>query len=68
VKKAQQRLFLLRKLKQAGLPPELLGNFYRSVIESILCQCGAPAAQQRTGGTWPGWFGLHRGLREFPSP
>ncbi|XP_075935394.1 uncharacterized protein LOC142935136 [Anarhichas minor] len=39
VKKAQQRLFFLRKLKQAGVPSALLVNFYRSVIESILCMC-----------------------------
>jgi len=39
VKKAQQRLFFLRRQKQAGLPSELLVNLCRSVIESILCQC-----------------------------
>lgn len=38
VKKAQQRLFFLRKLK-VGLSPWLLINFYRSAIESILCHC-----------------------------
>ncbi|KAI3371768.1 hypothetical protein L3Q82_024324 [Scortum barcoo] len=37
VKKAQQRLFFLRKLKHAGLSPQLLTNFYRATIESILC-------------------------------
>ena len=37
VKKAQQRLFFLRKLKRAGLSSRLLVNFYRSTIESILC-------------------------------
>ena len=37
VKKAQQRLFFLRKLKRAGLSSQLLANFYRSTIESILC-------------------------------
>ncbi|KAI3377445.1 hypothetical protein L3Q82_008621 [Scortum barcoo] len=37
VKKAQQRLFFLRKLKRAGLSPQLLTNFYRATIESILC-------------------------------
>lgn len=36
VKKAQQRLFFLRKLKRAKLPVKLLINFYRSTIESIL--------------------------------
>ncbi len=39
VKKAQQRLFFLRKLKQAGLSSRLLINVYRSAIESILCYC-----------------------------
>uniref|UniRef100_A0A3B3I9A9 Reverse transcriptase domain-containing protein n=1 Tax=Oryzias latipes TaxID=8090 RepID=A0A3B3I9A9_ORYLA len=37
VKKAQQRLFFLRKLKRTGLSSQLLGNFYRATIESILC-------------------------------
>ncbi|KAI3377264.1 hypothetical protein L3Q82_009168, partial [Scortum barcoo] len=37
VKKAQQRLFFLRKLKRAGLSPQLLTNFYRATIKSILC-------------------------------
>ncbi|KAI3369319.1 hypothetical protein L3Q82_007573 [Scortum barcoo] len=37
VKKAQQRLFFLRKLKRAGLSPQLLTNFNRATIESILC-------------------------------
>lgn len=37
VKKAQQRLFFLRKLRKAGLPSRLMTNFYRSTIESILC-------------------------------
>ncbi|KAK3530554.1 hypothetical protein QTP86_027916 [Hemibagrus guttatus] len=34
VKKAQQRLFFLRKLKKAKVPSQLLVNFYRSTIES----------------------------------
>ncbi|KAI3376769.1 hypothetical protein L3Q82_000371 [Scortum barcoo] len=42
VKKAQQRLFFLRKLKCAGLSPQLLTNFYRATtIESILCLSAA---------------------------
>ncbi|KAI3352549.1 hypothetical protein L3Q82_005493 [Scortum barcoo] len=41
VKKAQQRLFFLRKLKRAGLSPQLLTNFYRATIESILCLSAA---------------------------
>ncbi len=39
MKKAQQRLFFLRKLKKAKVPSQLLVNFYRSTIESILCLC-----------------------------
>ncbi|KAI3370481.1 hypothetical protein L3Q82_025244, partial [Scortum barcoo] len=35
VKKAQQRLFFLRKLKRAGLSPQLLTNFYRATICSF---------------------------------
>lgn len=38
VKKAQ-RLFFLRRLKQAGLPLRLLVNFYHCTIESILLHC-----------------------------
>ncbi|KAI4891004.1 hypothetical protein NFI96_004964 [Prochilodus magdalenae] len=37
--RAQQRLYFLRKLKQAQLPQKLLLNFYRSTIESILSHC-----------------------------
>ncbi|KAI4878453.1 hypothetical protein NFI96_000505 [Prochilodus magdalenae] len=37
--RAQQRLYFLRKLKQAQLPQKLLVNFYRSTIESILSHC-----------------------------
>ncbi len=39
VKKAQQRLFFMRKLKKAKVPSQLLVNFYRSIIESIFCHC-----------------------------
>ena len=35
IKKAQQRLFFLRKLKKAGLSPQILRNFYRCTVESI---------------------------------
>ncbi|KAI3366931.1 hypothetical protein L3Q82_009573, partial [Scortum barcoo] len=35
------RLFFLRKLKRAGLSPQLLTNFYRATIESILCLSAA---------------------------
>jgi hypothetical protein len=39
VKKAQQRLFNLRRLKKCGLSPKTLTNFYRGTIESILSDC-----------------------------
>ncbi|XP_064877276.1 uncharacterized protein LOC135572772 [Oncorhynchus nerka] len=39
VKKVQQRLFNLRRLKKFGLSPKALTNFYRCTIESILSGC-----------------------------
>ena len=39
VKKAQQRLFNLRRLKKFGMSPKTLTNFYRCTIESILLGC-----------------------------
>ena len=36
VEKAQQRLYFLRQLKKFGLMRDILVQFYRSVIESIL--------------------------------
>ncbi|XP_049331041.1 probable RNA-directed DNA polymerase from transposon BS [Astyanax mexicanus] len=38
-KKAQQRLYFLRKLRKAHLPPPILTLFYRGTIESILSSC-----------------------------
>uniref|UniRef100_A0AAQ6IB52 Alkylated DNA repair protein AlkB homologue 8 N-terminal domain-containing protein n=1 Tax=Anabas testudineus TaxID=64144 RepID=A0AAQ6IB52_ANATE len=38
-KKAQQRLYFLRKLRKAHLPPPILTTFYRGTIESILSSC-----------------------------
>ncbi len=37
VKKAQQKLYLLRQLRKCNLPQELLKQFYSAVIESVLC-------------------------------
>ncbi|MEL7309606.1 MAG: DUF1891 domain-containing protein, partial [Pseudomonadota bacterium] len=37
VRKAQQRLFFLRKLKRSGLSSQVLTDFYRATIESIQC-------------------------------
>ena len=39
MKKAQQRLFNLRRLKKFGLSPKALTNFYICTIESILSGC-----------------------------
>ena len=39
VKKAQQYLFNLRKLKKCGLSPKTLTNVYRCTIKSILLVC-----------------------------
>ncbi|KAK2891549.1 hypothetical protein Q8A73_017214 [Channa argus] len=38
-KKAQQRLYFLRRLRKANLPPPILTMFYRGTIESILSSC-----------------------------
>ncbi|KAI4891709.1 hypothetical protein NFI96_002854 [Prochilodus magdalenae] len=39
VRSACQRLFFLRRLRKSGLPPDILTNFYRCTIESILTAC-----------------------------
>jgi len=58
VKKNQQRLFFQTKLQQAGLPPETLVNFYRSVIETILSVLYCVAYQlQSKKQEGPGPFG-----------
>ncbi|KAI4876968.1 hypothetical protein NFI96_008187 [Prochilodus magdalenae] len=38
-KKAQQRLYFLRRLRKAHLPPPILTTFYRGTIKSILSSC-----------------------------
>ncbi|KAM8883007.1 uncharacterized protein ACB058_018293 [Synchiropus picturatus] len=38
-KKAQQRLYFLRKLKRAGVPSPIMCTFYRGTIESVLTSC-----------------------------
>ncbi|KAK3573263.1 hypothetical protein QTP86_019238, partial [Hemibagrus guttatus] len=38
-KKAQQRLYFLRRLRKDHLPPHILTMFYRGTIESILSSC-----------------------------
>jgi hypothetical protein len=39
VKKAQQLLLNLRRLKKFGLSPKALTNFYRCTVDSILSGC-----------------------------
>ncbi|KAI4895256.1 hypothetical protein NFI96_000433 [Prochilodus magdalenae] len=39
VRSARQCLFFLRRLRKFGLPPDILTNFYRCTIESILTAC-----------------------------
>uniref|UniRef100_A0A4W6DNS9 Reverse transcriptase domain-containing protein n=1 Tax=Lates calcarifer TaxID=8187 RepID=A0A4W6DNS9_LATCA len=39
VKRAQQRMYFLRRMRRAHLPPPILTTFYRSTIESILTSC-----------------------------
>ncbi|KAI3354821.1 hypothetical protein L3Q82_004625 [Scortum barcoo] len=56
VKKAQQRLFFLRKLKRAGLSPQLLTNLYRATIESILCLSAAAWYGSCTAQDRKDWF------------
>ena len=38
-KKAQRRLYFLRKLRRASAPPSIMTTFYRGTIESILTSC-----------------------------
>ena len=51
VKKAQQCLFNLRRLKKFGLAAKTLTNFYRCTIENILSGCIT------------GWYGNRRALQ-----
>ena len=39
VKRAQKRLFFLRRMRRAQLPAPILTTFYRGTIESILTNC-----------------------------
>ncbi|KAM4532184.1 uncharacterized protein V3H82_026049 [Fundulus diaphanus] len=39
VKRAQKRLYFLRRMRRVHLPPPILTTFYRSTIESILTSC-----------------------------
>jgi hypothetical protein len=60
-KKAQQRLFDLRRLKTFGLAPKTLTNFYRCTIESILSDCITALYDNSTAATTGlsrGWYGL----------
>ena len=53
VKKAHQRLYLLRRLRKYGMSASTLTNFYRCTIESILSGCitasyGSCSVQEKT--------------------
>ncbi|XP_051243005.1 uncharacterized protein LOC127355811 [Dicentrarchus labrax] len=39
VKKAQQRLYFLRRLRKFGMSPRILCNFYSCVVESTITSC-----------------------------
>lgn len=52
----------LCKLKQAGLSSQLLVNFYRGKVVSMLCLIGMVAAWLRTEKTYPRWWELLREL------
>ncbi len=41
IKKANQRLYFLRRLKRAGLSITALSSLYRGAVESILASCAA---------------------------
>ena len=51
IKRAQQRMYFLRQLKKFGLKKEILTQFYRSVVESVLtfsiCVWYGGASQQQ---------------------
>jgi hypothetical protein len=57
VKKAQQRLFNLRRLKKFGWSPKTLTKFYRRTIESI--GPGTATAPPSTARLSRGWCSLH---------
>ncbi|TWW53209.1 hypothetical protein D4764_0188360 [Takifugu flavidus] len=38
-RKAQTRLYFLRKLRRAHVPPPIMGSFYRGTIESVITGC-----------------------------
>uniref|UniRef100_A0AAQ6IKW0 Alkylated DNA repair protein AlkB homologue 8 N-terminal domain-containing protein n=1 Tax=Anabas testudineus TaxID=64144 RepID=A0AAQ6IKW0_ANATE len=39
VKKAQQRLYFLRRMRKFGMSPKILNSFYSCVVESVLTSC-----------------------------
>jgi hypothetical protein len=39
VKRLQQRLYFLRRLKKSGMPPRVLSKYYRCTIKSVLTSC-----------------------------
>ncbi|XP_055747902.1 uncharacterized protein LOC129829915 isoform X1 [Salvelinus fontinalis] len=73
VKKVQQRLFNLRRMKKFGLSPKTLTNYYRCTIESILSGCITAWYDNCTAlnhKALQGWCGLHNaspGANYLPS-
>ncbi|KAI3360698.1 hypothetical protein L3Q82_012843 [Scortum barcoo] len=59
VKRAQQRLHFLRRMKRAHLPPPILTTFYRSTVESILTSC----ISVWCGGSAADWRNVRRVVR-----
>ncbi|KAF7647085.1 hypothetical protein LDENG_00177670 [Lucifuga dentata] len=52
VKKAQQRLHFLRRMRRSHLPPPILTTFYRSTIESIMTNCISVWCGSCTAADW----------------
>ncbi|TWW73160.1 hypothetical protein D4764_15G0005540 [Takifugu flavidus] len=44
IKKAQQRMFFLRKLRKLKLPPRMLAQFYMAIMKSILTSSILPSS------------------------
>lgn len=52
VKRAQQRLFFLRRMRRSYLPPPILTTFYRSTIESVMTSCISVWCGSCTAADW----------------
>lgn len=51
-KRAQQRLYFLRRLRSLHLHPPILATFYRSTIESVLTSCISTWCGSCTAADW----------------